>query len=329
MKIENVAPASFSGVAGLYQADQPVLERSFGFRDLPNQIPTDLETLFGTASAGKAFVAVGIMVLIEEGKIQLTSNLSEILPDDLGKVDRSITIYELLTHTSTIQDYFDESIMEAYEELWQQFPNYRIRQNQDVYPLFINKPVNFDNQGKFQYNNSGFVMLAAVIEAVTEMPFDRYLQKVVFEPAGMSRTGYYELDRLPGNTASAYCFDEETESYYSNIYSVDVKGTGAGGCFTTLGDVQRFWQALLNDRLISAASREEMFTQQATNGEEIYGLGFWLAELNGQLVPYFEGMDPGICFFSLFDVPRQTMVVAISNKADNVWQIGMDYFKQL
>lgn len=329
MKIENVAPESFSGVVGLYQEDQTLLEMPFGFRDLPNQLANNLETLFGTASAGKAFVAVGIMTLIEAGKIQLTSTLDELLPHDLGKVDRQITIYELLTHTSTIQDYFDEAVMDDYDELWQDYPNYRIRHNQDLYPLFINKPVNPDNRGKFQYNNSGFVMLASVIEEVTGGPFDEYLQEVVFEPAGMSRTGYYELDRLPANTASAYCLDEVTDRYYSNIYSVDVKGTGAGGCFTTVGDVRRFWQALLNDQLVGAASRDQMFRQQATNGEESYGLGFWLSELNGQFVPYFEGMDPGICFFSLYDLTRKVTIIAISNKTDNVWQIGMDFFKQV
>ncbi|WP_314059654.1 serine hydrolase domain-containing protein [uncultured Vagococcus sp.] len=329
MEIKNVASETFSGVIGLYQKDQTLLEMPYGFRDLPNQLENNRETLFGTASAGKAFVAVGIMTLIEAGSIQLTSTLAELLPDDLGVVDREITIYELLTHTSTIQDYFDESIMEDYDELWQDFPNYRIRQNHDLYPLFIHKPVNPANRGKFQYNNSGFVMLASVIEAVTDKPFDEYLQVAVFEPAGMTRTGYYELDRLPANTASAYCFDEKTQAYYTNIYSVDVKGTGAGGCLTTVGDVRRFWQALLNDRLVSAVSREQMFTQQATNGEEIYGLGFWLTELNGQLVPYFEGMDPGICFFSLYDVTREVNVIAISNKTDNVWQIGMDFFKQV
>lgn len=329
MKIENVAPETFSGVIGLYQGEQLLVEESFGYRDLPNQISNNTETLFGTASAGKAFVAVGIMTLVEAGKIQLSSTLGELIDDELGEVDRQITIYELLTHTSTIQDYFDETEMDDYDELWQDFPNYRIRRNRDLYPLFIHKPVDLDRRGQFQYNNSGYVMLAAVIEAVTKVPFDEYLQVVVFEPAGMSRTGYYELDRLPANVASAYCLDEASGSYYTNIYSVDVKGTGAGGCFTTVGDVRRFWHALFNNRLVTATSRTQMLTQQATNGEETYGLGFWLTELEGRWVPYFEGMDPGICFFSLYDTISEVNVTAISNRTDNVWQIGMDFFKQV
>lgn len=330
MELKNVVPDSFSGVVGLYKGAQALLERPFGDRDLVNQLPNELETLFGTASAGKAFVAVGIMTLIEAGKLSLTTTLEELLPDNLGNVDRQITIYELLTHTSTIQDYFDESIMDDYDELWHDFPNYRIRKNADLYPLFINKPVDLARKGKFVYNNSGFVMLAAVIEEVTAVPFDDYLQAVIFEPAGMLRTGYYELDRLPANTASAYCFDKESESYYTNIYSVDVKGTGAGGCFTTIGDVRCFWQALLGGKLVSSNTCEQLFAPQATNGEETYGLGFWLTELEeGQWVPYFEGMDPGICFFSLYDLTRNINVSVISNKGDNVWQVGMDFFKQV
>ena len=96
---------------------------------------------------------------------------------------------------------------------------------------------------KFQYNNTGFVVLGLIIEKVTENLFDDYLRENIFVLCGMCDTGYYELDRLPAKCANAYIFDTERKEYYTNIYSVDVKGTGAGGAFTTVSDIEKFWLA--------------------------------------------------------------------------------------
>ena len=90
---------------------------------------------------------------------------------------------------------------------------------------------------KFQYNNTGFVLLGIIMETVTGMPFDQYLQKILFEPAGMTHTGYYETDRLPGNCANAYMRDRRTGEMCTNIFAVDAKGTGAGGVYTTAEDM--------------------------------------------------------------------------------------------
>ena len=87
-----------------------------------------------------------------------------------------------LTHTSGVPDYFDESVMDEYEELWIDFPNYKIRYNNDLFPLFINKPMLYPKGEKFQYNNSGYVLLASIIEKISGMYFDEYLQKNIFKP---------------------------------------------------------------------------------------------------------------------------------------------------
>ena len=90
---------------------------------------------------------------------------------------------------------------------------------------------------RFQYNNTGFVVLAMILESVTGAAFDEYLRDCLFIPCGMTSTGYYELDRLPAKCASNYIYDAETQTYRTNIFSVDAKGTGAGGAFTTVGDI--------------------------------------------------------------------------------------------
>ena len=91
------------------------------------------------ASAGKAFVAVGILQLIEAGKLDFESTLGELLDIDLHDIDPEVTVRQLLNHTSGVPDYFDENVMDEYEELWTDFPNYKIRSNSDLLPLFIEK----------------------------------------------------------------------------------------------------------------------------------------------------------------------------------------------
>ena len=99
---------------------------------------------------------------------------------------------------------------------------------------------------KFQYNNSGYVLLAMIIEKATGMDFDQYLKKNVFDVCGMNSTGYYELDRLPPKCANNYIYCADTDGYRTNIFSIDAKGTGAGGAFITVKDIINFWINLLD-----------------------------------------------------------------------------------
>lgn len=184
----------FRGNIYVVQDSKVLLEQVSGFSDLANEIPNTMETKFASASAGKVFVAVAILQLIEQGKIHFDDTLGELLGIDLHSIDKDVTVEQLLTHTSGVPDYFDESMMNEYEELWADYPNYKIRHNNDLFPLFIDKPMMYLKGEKFQYNNSGYVLLAAIIEKVTGMYFDKYLQTNIFDVCDMKGTGYYELD---------------------------------------------------------------------------------------------------------------------------------------
>ena len=86
-----------------------------------------------------------------------------------------------------------------------------------------------------------------IIEKMTGMYFDQYLKENVFDICGMKSTGYYELDRLPAKCANNYIYCADTKDYRTNIFSVDVKGTGAGGAFITVRDIISFWTNLVRD----------------------------------------------------------------------------------
>jgi CubicO group peptidase (beta-lactamase class C family) len=312
----------FRGCIQISNNKQPVFTQAYGYADFPNQIPNTLETKFATASAGKVFVAVSILQLVENGKLCLQDTLGNILPLDWRKIDTNITVEQLLMHTSGIPDYFDESVMSEYEDLWKDFPNYRIRTNADLLPLFLHKPMMYPRGTKFQYNNTGFVVLAMMIEAVTNQPFDIYLQSNVFNPCGMDSTGYYEMDSLPAKCANSYIFERARNRFRTNIYSVDAKGTGAGGAFTTVGDIQKFWDALLSYKLIAQKTTFEML--RCHNGNEeagYYGYGIWLEPTDNGYSPYFQGCDPGVSFISYYEPSVNVTITLVSNYGDNVWKL--------
>ena len=320
----NKIQPDFSGCILITKAGETVYEGAFGYSDLPNRISNTMTTRFATASAGKVFVAVSILKLIETGKPAFDSTIASLLDFDLRAIDPDITVEQLLTHTSGIPDYFDESIMDDYSELWRDYPNYKIRTSSDIIPLYIDKPMMYPRGERFQYNNTGYVVLGLIIEAVTGMLFDQYLQQAVFLPCGMNDTGYYELDRLPERCALAYIFDETSGDYYTNIYSVDVKGTGAGGAFTTVWDIHRFWDGLLGGKLLSQGMIKNMLSPHASDGKAYYGYGIWLKkQADGSFAPYFEGFDPGVSFVSS-RINDGTVITAVSNMGHDVWDFVAD-----
>ena len=270
-------------------------------------------------------MAVGILQLIERGRIKFDDTLGKLLDIDLHNIDASVTVEQLLTHTSGVPDYFDETIMDDYEELWADYPNYKIRRNSDLLPLFINKPMMYSKGEKFQYNNTGYVLLAMIIEKTTGMWFDEYLKTNIFDVCGMQSTGYYELDRLPAKCANNYIYCAETNAYRTNIYSVDVKGTGAGGAFISVKDIVNFWNGLLGGKLISKDLVSKMLSKQSGDGmdaeEGYYGYGVWVIDNpDGKDYAYIQGCDPGVSFLAEYNPNNGMLSVLVSNYGDNVWR---------
>ena len=319
MELIKLIDIDFNGAVLVKKDGVKILAQAYGYSNIPDEISNHLHTKFATASAGKTFVAVGILQLIQKKKLDLNATIGELLYVDWHSIDPNITVRQLLTHTSGIPDYFDESVMDDYAELWRNFPNYRIRKNRDLLPLFIGKPMMYPAGKRFQYNNTGFVVLALILEEIGKVPFDVYLKDKVFDPAGMENTGYYELDRLPKNCAYNYIWDKERNEYYTNIYSVDAKGTGAGGAFTTVLDIEKFWESLLNGRLLSKALVDEMLKVQAYDNENSYGYGMWLTD-DGE--PFFQGSDPGVSFFSCYDRQKKILMTFVSNTGNDVWKLA-------
>ena len=326
INIKDLTEEEFRGNILIVQNDSILFEYSNGYSDLANEIRNTSDTRFATASMGKTFVAAGILQLIERGKLQFDEPLGKLLDFDLKSIDPDVTVEQLLTHTSGVPDYFDETVMDEYEKLWIDYPNYKIRHNRDLIPLFINKPMMSPKGEKFQYNNTGYVLLAMIIEKISGMDFDAYLKENIFDVCDMKSTGYYELDRLPAKCANNYISCDDAGAYRTNIYSVGAKGTGDGGAFTTVWDLAAFWKGLLEYKILSKEMVERMISKQSGNDEDpeegYYGYGLWIIDNpHGKDYAYMQGLDPGVSAMAEYNPNNGMISIMVSNYGDNVWSM--------
>lgn len=283
----------FSGsvlVRGMGEA----FEQGYGYANRSERIPNESNTRFGIASGCKIFTSVAICQLVQEGALSFDSYLKDCVDITFPYFDPQITIHHLLTHSAGIPDYFDEEFMDDFEELWKDLPMYSMQSPRDFLPLFQNSPMKFPPGERFSYNNAGFILLGLVVEQISGLEFSDYVEKIIFQRAGMSDSGYFRLDQLPERTAIGY-IDGEL-SWKTNMYSLPIKGGPDGGAFTTVHDLGRFWDALLNDQLLSRQYTELLLTPYIQEDDQTYyGYGVWISMRNSAIFKYFVmGSDPGV-----------------------------------
>lgn len=306
----------FSG-AVLWQKENP-WSSAKGFADRANERPNAVDTRFGIASGSKIFTAVAICQLAEEGKLAFEDKLSELLPDVFPNF--GVTVHQLLTHTSGIPDYFDEAIIDDFEELWVKHPMYLMKSGMDFVPLFKDAPMRFEPGAEFHYNNAGFIALGLIIEKITGRAFADYVEERIFAAAGMNASGYFRLDQLPAETAFGYIDDGET--WRTNQYALPIKGGADGGAFVTADDMGLFWKGLMDYSLLSKEMTERLLAPHVGNEDSEYGYGVWMERSNGEVEKYhIMGYDPGVSFHSSYYPADKSILTVLSNKSKGAYDV--------
>lgn len=313
--------APFSGIILVHEKGKPLYEGSYGFANRSELLENRLNTRFGIASGCKIFTAVAIGQLVEKGLLSFNTLLKDCLDIPFKSFSPEVSIAHLLMHNSGIPDYFDEDVMDDYEQLWVSKPMYAMRSPRDFLPLYQDKPMMFQPGERFHYNNAGFITLGLVVEQVTGMPFIEYVKNNVFNPSGMSDTGYFPLDSLPERVAFGY-IDNDDGTWRSNIYSIPAVGGPDGGCFTTAPDMMSFWKALLNYQLLREDTTKEMLKCHIKADENIYyGYGVWLHQVQDSYQFFVQGSDPGVNFMSMVCPEQDIQLAVFLNTNRDVWDI--------
>ena len=311
-----VAETGFSGVIRIDQGDEVVMEQAYGLADRASSLPCRTSTRFAMASGSKTMTALVTMSLVEEGLLGLTTTARSVLGDDLPLIDDAVTVEHLLAHRSGIGDYLDEDESEINDYIMS-VPLHRLADTEEFLPQLEGHPQVFTPGEQFAYCNGGFVVLAVMVERVAGKGFHDLVTERVCEPAGMADSGYFRSDELPANTALGYL---EGFAQRTNVLHLPVRGSGDGGMHTTAADVRRFWTALLEGKVVSAATLAEMVRRRSepqSAPSDGYGLGFWL---NGDAMQ-LEGYDAGVSFRSRHWAQTGTTWTVLSNTSDGAWPI--------
>ena len=309
--------SSFSGVVEVASPNCS-LRKSWGYRDRANRLKNETNTRFGIASGTKGFTALAVASLIEEGKIGMETKAASLIGERFSGLHPSITIEQLLAHTSGVGDHYDEDeIKEGVDDFILSIPVQDLVSPFDYLPLLRERPQKFAPGEKACYSNGGYVVLAMIIESESGIPFQRYIEERFFHSAEMTNSGFFRSDNLPQNVALGYLVGKE--EFKTNVFNLPVIGSGDGGAYSNLQDMKLFWQNLLSFKIVGNSILEPMIKRQNSIESSDYGFGFWIED-EGRFVA-LEGYDAGVSFYSATTRDLETQFTVISNDRSGAWPI--------
>ncbi len=305
---------AFSGVVSVRVGEEIAFEVAYGLADREHQRLNTPSTRFGIASGSKGFTALTVMRLIEDHHLDLSTTARSLLGTDLPLVDSTVTVEHLLAHRSGIGDYIDETLVEDVEVWPFELAADALIDTSDYLPLLEGRPQTFPPGTEFAYCNGGYVLLASLCERATGTPFTELVHRHVFEPAGLRSTAFLDLLHLPHDAALGYLADGR-----SNTANLPRRGSGDGGCVSTVADLAQFWRAFFDRSIVGNDSVRTMITARSAVLSEgaRYGLDFWLDQTTDSVS--IEGLDAGVSFRSTHDPERGLTATVISNSTDGAW----------
>src|SRR5262245_36451304 len=293
--VDRLAQAGvFSGTVLLRQNDKVLLTRATGVANRDFDAPIRLDTKFNLGSMNKMFTGVSVMKLVQQGKLSLDDPIGRHLDATwLPKVDRNkVLVKHLLTHTSGLGSYFNETFDRTSRLLYRKVDDYK--------PLVAEETLAFEPGTKWDYSNTGMLIAGAVIEKASGMDYFEFVRKNVTGPAGMKNTDCYELDRVNPNLAVGYerRLTPGGVEFRNNVFDHVLRGGPAGGGYSTVEDLDRFAQALRTNALLDAASTQELLRPRPEIASPDYGLGFGVDQTpTGRRVGHsggFTGISAGL-----------------------------------
>ena len=247
-----------------------IYQNAFGKANLELDVPLTIDYVFQIGSMTKQFTAVAIMMLQEQGKLNTNDLLSKYIPD-FPSGDK-ITIHHLLTHTSGIKDF---TKMKTIRDIAQKEMTPKM-----MVDFFKNEPVDFLPGEKFDYNNSGYVVLGYLIELISGDTYEDFIEKNIFQKINMNQSCYTSDRQIISKRAYGY---QKKENGYVNKTIINYSVPFASGAImSTLNDMLIWQNALSNHVLLNKENTNKLFNvYRLNNGEALnYGYGWHLRNIN-------------------------------------------------
>lgn len=293
---------SFNGCALVYHKGQLLLNRGYGYQDVADKKNNYTHTIFQLGSVTKQFTAAIILQLQQEGKLKLTDKLSRFFPS-FPKGD-SITLHHLLSHTSGIYNYTNDS----------RFMDTGLTRSHNkafMLSLFENKPFSFSPGSDMQYSNSGYLLLGYIIEQVTGNSFESEVRKRIFQPLRMVSSGFDYKNLQHSAKATGYMRLTENTGNVAVIVDSTVSFAG-GSIYSTTADLLQWHLALLNNKIISQRSKETAFTPYKNK----FGYGWVTGSFAGKKAVFHNGSIPGFTA-NIYRIEEDNTCIILLNNIAN------------
>lgn len=290
---------NFAGVVLIARGDDIIFQKGYGFANLEHRVAHRPDTLFHIASVSKPFTAAAIMLLAEQGAIDLHAPLSRILPDfPNGEV---LTIHHLLTHMSGIPNINDFA---EYEEI-----QFHRQTPQQLVSFFRDRPLEFAPGTRYRYSNSNYNLLAHIIERVSGRPYGEFLDSEIFQRVGLAHTGHpRDMSDIVQGLADGYAPRGLRDLERARYIDWSVKA-GNGSLFSNAADLVRFFRAVHEGRLLDSRSMAASFTQHRPQ----VGYGWFITRVNGRDIHHMNGRQPGWSAQADYYVADGVTIIVLSN----------------
>ena len=315
-QIDDLLTASFQpdapGAAVIVVRDgNVILRKGYGMANLELGVPVEPEMVFRLGSVAKQFTAMAILMLSEEGKLALTDEITEYLPD-YPTHGRTITIENLLTHTAGVKDYelLPARLAVAHNDLTVE----------ELIALFQDEPLDFAPGEQWSYSNSGYVLLGAIIEKVARMSYADFIQQRIFTPLGMTHSYYDDSTHLiPGHVAG---YSPAADGYSNAEHMSLTHAYAAGALASSVDDLARWDAALYTNKLVKQATLHQAFKPYTLkNGESTgYGYGWVIGDYEGHTITEHNGGINGFVA-QVMRLPDDEVYVAILTNSDGRGQV--------
>lgn len=298
----------FNGTITVYEDNDLLFQKSAGFADYKTEIKLETNTPFLIGSITKTFTAVSIMILKEQKKLLYSDSLGKFF-DDLPKIMNKLTINQLLTHTSGVPDYLDN------------YPTQNNRlTNTDVYGILKNKDYLYFQPGSdFKYSNSGYVLLALLIEKISTTSYENFIKQNILIPLKMDKTyfldsaNYLKYNRALGHDSTGVIFD------------LPLFVHGDGGLVSTTTDLYKWYLGLIENRVISESTFNTALQPTKLEKGHIvdYGQGFEIFKTKSgfNITGHRGGLGGTGVYFIFQSIPKNCIIVMTNNNCQKTGEM--------
>jgi CubicO group peptidase (beta-lactamase class C family) len=281
--------------------------KGYGMASLEERIAVQTNTNFRLASVSKQFTAMATLMLVERKKLSLDEQLTDVFPE-FPAYGKNITVRHLLTHTSGLVDY--EDVIPSGTQL----PVL----DRDVLRLLMQQDKTLFTPGaKFRYSNSGYALLAQIVEVRAKVPFAAFLKDNIFQPLHMNDTVAFEQG-ISYVSNRAYGYSPQGKAFHRTDQSLTSSVLGDGGIYSSVSDLYRWDQALYSDKLIGSNLLQLAFSDQTSSDrpDAGYGFGWYVGKYRGSKEIWHSGNTIGFSTRIVRYPEKKFTVIILCNRVE-------------